>query len=142
LRQGWRTNLGSAEVEAGRNPLSERQNPPNLGTWPIYSHLFEPHGGVARHIQAQRLRLAHAMLGDPDCRLSVAAIAERVEHFDASAFSRAFRQEFGHTPSEARAAFGTGLPQAPPPPGIPCAADFAGILRRPGSAAETMRAQP
>lgn len=103
--------------------------------------LFEPHGGVARYIQAQRLRLAHAMLSDPECRLTVAAIAERVGHFDASAFSRAFRQEFGYTPSEARATFGRWLPEAPLCNDILQAADFAGILRRLGAATGAIRPQ-
>jgi AraC-like DNA-binding protein len=102
--------------------------------------LFEPHGGVARYIQAQRLRFAHAMLGDSACRLTVAAIAEQVGHLDASAFSRAFRQEFGYTPSEARAAFGGWLPGAAVNAAIPEVADFAGVLRHLGAAGKSGRA--
>src|SRR4051812_29513017 len=94
---------------------------------------FEPHGGVARYIQVQRLRLAHAMLSDPGCRLTVAAIAERAGLFDASAFSRAFRQEFGYTPTEARFGY-AAKPLGAPAATIPDGADFVEVLQHLGRA--------
>jgi AraC-like DNA-binding protein len=100
--------------------------------------LFEVHGGVARYIQSQRMRLAHAMLSDPDNRLPIAAIAERVGHFDAAAFSRAFRREYGYTPREARRLFLPEPAQAVPESTVPEGADFAGILRHLGAAAGTL----
>lgn len=66
--------------------------------------LFEPRGGVARYIHMERLREAHFALSNPDNRRAVHAVAEDVGFFDASTFSRAFRQEFGCTPSDVRVA--------------------------------------
>ncbi|MFG1479435.1 helix-turn-helix transcriptional regulator [Xanthobacter sp. V4C-4] len=81
--------------------------------------LFEELGGVSRYIQRQRLLAAFARLSDPEDRDTVAQIAERLGFLDHSGFSRAFRAEFGLSPSEARAA-GRGSrpspPRAPSPP--------------------------
>ncbi len=77
--------------------------------------LFEPHGGVARALQRLRLALVHAALCDPtQARLGIGALAERHGFFDHTAFTRAFRQEYGYTPSEARAAAAGGLRLARP----------------------------
>jgi AraC-like DNA-binding protein len=93
--------------------------------------MFAPLGGVARHIQAERLRQAERAIADPEDRRDIARIAEGLGFYDASSFSRAFRREFGITPRDQRAAAqmgrrGTVLPRAVAgaPPG------FTDILRR------------
>lgn len=59
-------------------------------------------GGVRQYIQSQRLLEARALLGDPSTNKPIAAIAEELCFADASSFSRAFKREFGHSPSETR----------------------------------------
>ena len=64
--------------------------------------LFERHGGVVRYIQHRRLLDAHAALADPnDCR-RILDIAEERGFTDGAEFSRAFKREFGYSPSEVR----------------------------------------
>ncbi|AKR54413.1 AraC family transcriptional regulator [Devosia sp. H5989] len=64
--------------------------------------LFEPFGGVAHYMQRQRLREARSMLSRSDEVLSVSRIGEMVGFADLSSFSRAFRREFGASPSDMR----------------------------------------
>lgn len=64
--------------------------------------LLEGEGGVVRYIQRLRLLAARAALHDLADARSIAAIAEATGFYDPSAFSRAFRREFGLTPSELR----------------------------------------
>jgi AraC-like DNA-binding protein len=66
--------------------------------------LFEPLGGVARYIQAERLRAACRALADPMDARDIAAIAEDVGFFDHSSFSRVFRREYGCSPRDFRVA--------------------------------------
>jgi AraC-like DNA-binding protein len=66
--------------------------------------LLEGEGGVARYIQKLRLEASHAALGDERDARSIAQVAEACGFHDPSAFSRAFRREFGATPSEVRMA--------------------------------------
>jgi AraC-like DNA-binding protein len=66
--------------------------------------LFEDIGGVARYIQRERLLEAHAILSDPSTTQSISAIAEDLCFADASSFTRAFKREFGYSPSEVRSA--------------------------------------
>ncbi len=71
--------------------------------------LMESQGGVAGYIRRQRLLESRAVLSDPDCDRPIAAIAEDFCFSDSANFSRAFRREFGLTPSEARWAAKAGL---------------------------------
>jgi len=75
--------------------------------------LFEASRGVARYIQAERLREAHRALSDPDGRQSIHEIGEDLGFFDASTFSRAFRREFGCAPSDVRMAVLAGEQSEP-----------------------------
>jgi AraC-like DNA-binding protein len=71
--------------------------------------LLEGEGGVARYIQRQRLSEGHAAMCDVSNTKTIATISEELCFADASGFSRAFRHEFGMSPSDVRAASLTGL---------------------------------
>ena len=64
--------------------------------------LFENNGGVAHFINRERLREAHRRLNSDRETLSIHAIGNEVGFVDHSTFSRAFRREFGCSPTEAR----------------------------------------
>jgi AraC-like DNA-binding protein len=74
--------------------------------------LLEGEGGVAHYIQRQRLSESFTLLCDVSNLLPVARIAEVLCFADASSFSRAFRREFGMSPSDVRAASLSGQPPA------------------------------
>ena len=61
---------------------------------------FAPIGGIARVIQQRRLRQAYRDLMRADGLASVSRIGEAVGFYDPSSFTRAFRREFGCTPTE------------------------------------------
>ncbi len=61
---------------------------------------FAPIGGIARVIQQRRLRQAYRELVRADATAWVSRIGEEVGFYDPSSFTRAFRREFGCTPSE------------------------------------------
>ncbi|MEK1887318.1 MAG: AraC family transcriptional regulator [Phyllobacterium sp.] len=76
--------------------------------------MFEPFGGVMHYIQHQRLLDAHAALADPNDKRRIIEIAEQRCFSDGAEFSRAFKREFGYTPSEVRAGRRSGMPSRPP----------------------------
>ena len=63
--------------------------------------LFEPIGGVTDYIRTRRLRTAFDMLAD-DGKRTIGEVAYACGFSDISAFSRAFRHQFGMSPSEVR----------------------------------------
>ncbi len=75
--------------------------------------MFEPFGGVMRYLQHQRLLDAHAALADPNDKRRIIEIAEQRCFSDGAEFSRAFKREFGYTPSEVRAGRKSGVPNRP-----------------------------
>jgi len=72
--------------------------------------LFEHSDGVVRYIQRQRLLRCHTILSDPQNAKSIPATAEEFGFMDVSTFRRAFRREFGQSPSDVRSASRSGMP--------------------------------
>lgn len=63
--------------------------------------MFEPHGGVQAYIRRRRLEQVRLALATPE-GTSLASLAARWGFSDASHLSRAFRAQFGASPSEVR----------------------------------------
>ena len=78
--------------------------------------LFEHNGGVAHFINRERLREAHRQLAGLRSAMYIHLIGSEVGFPDHSTFSRAFRREFGYSPSEVRE---RGLALPPEPQGQP-----------------------
>ncbi len=77
--------------------------------------LFEESGGIARQIQRKRLLKIRSILEDPFApRARIAEVAWRHGFTNEKRFSRAYKTEFGHTPSEAVSARGRqAMPHGP-----------------------------
>ena len=71
--------------------------------------LLQGEGGVAHYIQKLRLSEAFSLLSDGSRNDSILAISEALCFSDASSFARAFRRQFGVSPSDVRAAAQAGL---------------------------------
>jgi AraC-like DNA-binding protein len=71
--------------------------------------LLESEGGVAQYIQRLRLLESLAQLTDPSNKKPIAVIADELGLIDPSSFSRAFRRQFGVSPTDAREAAKAGL---------------------------------
>jgi len=92
---------------------------------------LEGEGGVARYIQRRRLAESIAILSDASNVAPVGAIAEALCFADASSFSRAFRREFGASPSDVRSLSRSRVTPVKKPEGSspPDADSFAECLR-------------
>lgn len=64
--------------------------------------LFEPMGGVVQYIRAARLQDAHRVLSSGMDMRPIHEIAAERGFLEPSEFSRAFKRQFGYSPSEAR----------------------------------------
>ncbi len=109
-------------LEKVRRVIRHHLSSPSLGPDMICRHvgtsrsqlyrLLEAESGVARYIQRQRLLEAYAALCDTSNMKRIATIADELCFADASAFSRAFRHEFGVSPRDVRAASNAGMAPA------------------------------
>lgn len=106
------SQINVVSMERVRRTVSKYLRSPSLGPAKLCreaglsrSHLYrllEGEGGVARYIQRRRLSESFTLLADAANTLSIASVAETLCFADASTFSRAFRREFGMSPSDAR----------------------------------------
>jgi AraC-like DNA-binding protein len=93
--------------------------------------LLEGEGGVAHYIQRRRLSESYSMLCDVSKNFPIGKVAEMLCFADGSSFSRAFRREFGMSPSDVRARSLAGVPRTPLPkfPAGPGVHSFGECLR-------------
>jgi AraC-like DNA-binding protein len=113
------SQMNVISMERVRRTVSKHLYSPALGPAKLCreaalsrSHLYrllEGEGGVARYIQRRRLSESFALLADAANTLSIGSMAETLCFADASSFSRAFRREFGMSPSDVRASCAEGL---------------------------------
>ncbi|HLJ71820.1 MAG TPA: helix-turn-helix domain-containing protein [Roseiarcus sp.] len=106
-----RPAIEAALFERGRAYIQAHLSNPDLGADLLLQELgvsrasldraFEHEGGVAHYIQRRRLHAARAALAANPNRL-MQDIASSVGYRHAADFARAFRREFGFSPSEAR----------------------------------------
>jgi AraC-like DNA-binding protein len=110
-------------MERVRRAVNRNLRPPSLRTETLCREaatsrsqlyrLLESEGGVANYIQRRRLSESFSLLCDSANGLPIGRVAEMLCFADASTFSRAFRREFGISPSDVRAAAVSGLAPVP-----------------------------
>lgn len=64
--------------------------------------LFEPFGGVARYVTAERLKAARRVLAGPDGHRRISEIARHCGFASDAQFSREFKRSFGMSPTDYR----------------------------------------
>ncbi|CAH1666405.1 Helix-turn-helix domain-containing protein [Hyphomicrobiales bacterium] len=111
-REAARAPLGTVLIDRARTVVRQNMASPDFGPDRLARllamsrsklyRLFENSGGVAHFINKERLREAHHRLSSHGDALSIHAIGNEVGFVDHSTFSRAFRREFGYSPTEAR----------------------------------------
>lgn len=117
------TSLASLLIDRARLVVRQNMASPEFGPEQLARlmamsrsklyRLFESTGGVAHFINRERLREAYRRLSSHRDSPSIHIIGNEVGFVDHSTFSRAFRREFGHSPSEARERSLTKLPATP-----------------------------
>ena len=113
------TQIALGRLEKVRRTVRSHLHSPSLGPAMLCRQLgtsrsqlyrlMEGAGGVTHYIKRQRLFEGYAALCDTSNTRPIAAIAEELCFADRSAFTRAFRHEFGTRPSDVRAASLVGL---------------------------------
>ena len=113
-----------AAVTTGRNPGVEEVVAMSGASRAGVYRMFEPLGGIAAFIRAERLRAALRMIAaDPPGReRPLGEIAQAHGFASDSHFTRAFRAEFGVAPSQARRMLRAGLIDPPGGADVPAAA--------------------
>lgn len=112
FQESARSALGTALIDRARAVVRQNMAAPDFGPERLARllamsrsklyRLFENGGGVAHFINKERLHEAHYRLSSHSETLSIHAIGNEVGFVDHSTFSRAFRREFGYSPTEAR----------------------------------------
>lgn len=110
--EGAEEPIAGTLLERARKVVQMRLLDPKLGVESVRRelgvsrtrlyNLFEPFGGVMHYIQHRRLLDAHSILADSDDQRLILKIAEEYGFSDGAEFSRAFKREFGYSPSEVR----------------------------------------
>lgn len=113
--------LGLTLMERVRRSVRANLRSPSLGPQQLCREaaisrtrlyrLLEGEGEVTHYVRRQRLSAGFAQLSDISNVLPIFRIAEMLCFTDTSNFSRAFRREFGMSPSDVRAAALAGLPE-------------------------------
>lgn len=108
-----RPAIDSVLLRRARQYIEQQLADESLGVDPICAHLrisrstlyrvFASLGGVADYIRERRLARVHGILSGARERQNIARLAEEHGFKSATHFSRAFRQQFGYSPSEAAA---------------------------------------